>query len=618
MPEIIHQLSEHVANQIAAGEVIQRPASAVKELMENAVDSGARRVEVRVTEAGRTAIQVLDDGCGMVPADARRCFDRHATSKITSAEDLFSIMTKGFRGEALASIASIAHVELRTRHASEEWGTQVQLVGGTCEEEGPCAMEVGTAVSVRNLFFNVPARRQFLKSDAVELRHVLDEFHRVALAHETIHFVLFHNDTELFNLKPGTVRQRVVGVFGAKYDERLVPVEEATDVVQVKGFVGKPAFARRSRGEQFLFVNQRFVRHHVLNRVIMEAFSGLLPPGHFPLYVLFLDIDPARLDVNIHPTKTEVKFEEDRSVQALLLPAIRRGLGRYAVAPSLDFDQESSLQILPIQSDQQLREPQVSVNSDYNPFRVHPHGQGNSVLRPSSGQIDAWKDLYNQESKFSGRPDVNGVQDSGTTDMEKRGGLNDAASVRDISLQRSVFQLQNRFIVTSTQSGILVVDQNRAHQRVLYEALVTRLNDGQAPISSQQLLFPEAVSVTQANRVFLLESGSWLAQFGLQIESCDSGIQVTGMPAEGEASPHDLIDAALLEQEEGGDGVSRAERVAANMAKVLAVKPGRNMGTDEMMDLVDRLFACSEPALDPFGRKVLATFGVHDIEQRFQ
>ena len=625
MHEVIKQLPDQVANQIAAGEVIQRPASAVKELMENAVDAGATAVEVRVVDAGRTLIQVKDNGVGMVEADARRCFDRHATSKITTADDLFAIVSKGFRGEALASIASISHVELKTMHGSEDHGFQLNLEGGEVCDALPCAMDVGTQIAVRHLFFNVPARRNFLKSDAVEMRHVIDEFHRVALAHEGVHFKLYHNDSELFNLRATTQRQRVVGVFGSKYDERLVPVEESTDVVSVKGFVGKPQFARRTRGEQFLFVNQRFVKHGLLHRTIMEAYEGLLPRDQYPLYVLFLTIDPARLDVNIHPTKTEIKFDEDRTIQSLMLPAIRRGLGKYAVAPSLDFDQETGLNITPIPKDRIVLEPTVSINPDYNPFHKaeagsSSSGTGSGGLRPGRGQIDAWKTLYDSAWK-DGASQAHEGGDEGVSMRQSAIGNTEqqvAFETSGFTAARPMFQLHNRFIVTSTKSGLILIDQHRAHQRILYETLVRQLESDVNQSATQQLLFPAAIDLNSADQLFLLQSRDWLAKFGLLIAESDDGLEVQGMPVEGENTPEALIQAVLEERQESVAGISREERVAARLAETLAVRVGKSLSSGEMVDLVDRLFGCSAPTLDPFGRTVIVTFDSNELEQRFR
>lgn len=603
MDDRIARLPEHVANQIAAGEVIQRPAAVVKELVENAVDAGAKRIEVRVKDAGRTLIQVLDNGEGMSEADAQLCFERHATSKVKAAEDLFQVATKGFRGEALASIASIAHVELRTRRASTDLGTKVQVEGSKQRSVEPIAVNTGTQFSVRNLFYNVPARRNFLKSDAIEMRHIIDEFQRIALAHEAIHFILFHNDTELFNLKPASRRQRVVGVFGAKYDERLVPIEESTDVVGVHGFVGKPAFARRTRGEQFLFVNQRFIKHAALHRAIVEAFDGLLSPSAHPLYVLFLTIDPARVDVNIHPTKVEVKFEEDRSIQALLRPAIRRGLGRFHVAPTLDFEQESSLNIPDLVPGADIVQPQVTINPDYNPFKPTPQGSRSPgvqwVDRPSASHIDAWrKQLDSAAVPHTTKP-------------------SEAFESGDES--RTLFFFRNRFIVAAIRSALLLIDARRAHQRVMYESLVEQL-ESVAPSASttQTLLFPETVTLPEADLRQVVDSASWLQKLGLQLERVEGGVEVTGMPVEGDSTPQALIDAFLAEESEGHPGISREERVAAAWAKKLAHRPGKILSLEEMEDLVDRLFACSTPGLDPFGRPVIVTFEDAEILERFR
>ncbi len=604
MADRIARLPEHVANQIAAGEVIQRPAAVVKELVENAVDAGATRIEVRVKDAGRTLIHIIDNGFGMSEADAQLCFERHATSKVRSADDLFQIATKGFRGEALASIAAIAHVELKTRREEDEMGVRIGVEGTQQAPPEPCTAAVGTQFAVRNLFFNVPARRNFLKSDAVEMRHIVDEFQRVALAHEAIHFVLVNNDTEVFNLKPGSRRQRVVGVFGAKYDERLVPIEESTDVVAVEGFVGKPEFARRTRGEQFLFVNNRFIKHSALHRAIVDAFEGLLSPSAHPLYVLFLTIDPHRVDVNIHPTKVEVKFEEDRSIQALLRPAVRRGLGRFQVAPTLDFDQESSLNIAELQPGAEIVPPQVRINPDYNPFKPVESAPSRSAAiaswterRPTRGQVDAWEEQY--------RVPATPVPES-------------KPIVEDRDEARALFFFRGRFIVTSIRSALLLIDARRAHQRVLYESLVEQLESVAAQVApTQTLLFPELVTLPPADAMQLLEAAGWLRKLGLHIEPAEGGVQVTGMPVEGEASPRDLIDAVLQEAAGEADGISREERVAAAWAKRLSHRPGKALGREEMGDLLDRLFACSTPSRDPFGRPVIVTFEGAEILERF-
>lgn len=605
--DCIVQLPDHVANQIAAGEVIQRPASAVKELMENAVDAGSERIEVRVVDAGRTLIQVLDQGSGMTFADALRCFDRHATSKLRSADDLFQLATKGFRGEALASVASIAQVELRTRKRGEELGTRVQMEGSQCTAHEPCAAPEGTVISVKNLFFNVPARRQFLKGDAVELRHIIDEFQRVALAHPEIAFKLFSNGSELFHLKPGSLRQRVVGVFGAKYDERLVPVEERTDVVNVTGFVGKPAHARKVRGEQFLFVNHRFIKHAGIHKAILEAYEGVLPPGSHPFYVLFLEIDPARVDVNIHPTKVEVKFEEERTIYQLLLPAVRRALGRFHVAPSIDFDQESAFDIaLPRAGAPLPEEPRIAVDPLYNPF-TQPRNLGGGAPGRGAGSVPsaparrAWGEVMRW-------PDA-------LPPAAEESAQNEGLQGEDI---RPMFQFRQRYIVTSVRSGLVLVDIARAHTRVLFERWVLALGAGNSKPLVQQLLFPETIELGTAERNWLADNQSWLQSLGLQMEITEEGVAVTGVPAEGEATVRQLIEAALDPDWDPETGITRAEWVAAQWARAGAYRPGRRLSTLEMSDLLDRLFGCSVPGLDPFGRPVLVTFEAAEIQDRFQ
>lgn len=605
--DCIVQLPDHVANQIAAGEVIQRPASAVKELMENAVDAGAERIEVRVEDAGRTLIQVLDNGSGMSFADALRSFDRHATSKLRQVDDLFQLVTKGFRGEALASIASIAQVELRTRRQADEMGTRVGVEGSRCVAHEPCAAPLGTVISVKNLFYNVPARRQFLKGDAVELRHVIDEFQRVALAHPEIAFKLFSQGTELFHLKPGSLRQRVVGVFGSKYDERLVPVDERTDVVEMVGFVGKPAHARKVRGEQFLFVNQRFIKHPGIHRAILEAYEGVLPAGHHPFYVLFLDIDPARVDVNIHPTKVEVKFDEERTIYQLLLPAVRRALGRFHVAPSLDFDQESSFQIPTLRPTDALpEEPRIAVDPTYNPFSPASSRGGYSA---SGGGYQPAK----RSAVAAGWDWMRWPENTSPAAAEPL--VPEAQVGEDV---RPMFQFRQRYIVTSIRSALVLIDIPRAHARVLYERFVHQLEDAATAPVIQRLLFPEEVELGPADRAWLAENGAWLHRLGLEVELTEQGARVTGVPAEGEAQPRELLEAALDPQGADEARVSRAEWVAARWARAGAYRPGRRLASAEMTDLLDRLFGCSVPALDPFGRPVLVTFEAADIQDRFQ
>jgi DNA mismatch repair protein MutL len=451
MPDIIRLLPDHVANQIAAGEVVQRPASVVKELLENSVDSGATRIVLVVKDAGRTLVQVTDNGRGMGPTDARLCFERHATSKIGSADDLQTLTTKGFRGEALASIAAIAQVELRTREHDKELGTRVLIEGGRVRVQEPVAASPGTTVAVRSLFYNVPARRQFLKSDGVEMKHVLEEFQRVALAHPEIAFQLINNDSEEFNLPVGNERQRIVGLFGRKYDERLVPVEEATDVVSVTGFVGKPEFAKRSRGEQYFFVNRRFVRSNYLEHAVRRAYEELVPRDVHPSWYLFIQLDPAWIDINIHPTKTEIKFRDDRTVYAIVHAAVRRALGRFNITPSLDFEPEPAL---------------IAASGASAPdWRPRDLGAFTAPPRPSAA---GWQQLFEMGLATPVEEGPVGTQQQ----------LLPSRSNEEVAADGPVFQLHGRYIVAQLRNGFMVVDQQRAHERVLYERNLRLLEQG--------------------------------------------------------------------------------------------------------------------------------------------
>ena len=643
---LIQRLPEHVANQIAAGEVVQRPASVVKELMENALDAGARRIVVDLKDAGRNRIVVADDGKGMGPGDAEACFGRHATSKLRGTDDLLSLATMGFRGEALASIASIARVELRTRRADDAEGVEVVMEGGECQSKEPVVCDLGTRMTVKRLFYNVPARRNFLKSDQVELRHCIDEFQRVALAHADMSFVLRHNGSELFDLPAGSLRQRIVRIFGGKYDERLVPVEERTDVVGLTGFVGKPEFARRTRGEQFLFVNGRFIRHGAFHGAVMRAMEGLLSPGQFPLYVVFLEVDPSRVDVNIHPTKVEAKFQEDRVIVAILQAAVKRALGRFHVAPSLDFDTETAFDIAPPKAGQEVGEPQIQLDPNYNPFRAaedRSPGQGVVGGSASSGgasfpqyrksvmgqdrdreRIEATRRFFESSSDAAPAPsqdqaaspqrlvfsEVNAPGESPLPTMG--GGFDD---------HRPLFQLFGGWIVTATRSGLVLVDQHRAHTRILYERFAGMAQQTVAG-HAQQLLFPAELQVGLADCALLESAFPALAVLGFNIGLMEEPgcIQVLGLPSDAaEGDPAALVDAVLEELREAGevDAELRASRAMAGVARGAAIPSGRTLTRTEMLDVVDGLFACQEPDRDPWGRSTLATFDKDAVASRF-
>ena len=609
MDDLIVQLSDHVANQIAAGEVVNRPASVVKELVENAVDAGATEIVVVVKDAGRTLIQVIDNGRGMGEMDARRCFTRHATSKITSADDLLSLVTKGFRGEALASIAAISHVELKTRVTGADLGVKISVSGDQMSDIEEVACSEGSSFSVKNLFFNVPARRNFLKSDQVEVRHIVDEFQRVAMAHPDLSFRLQSNGGDLFNLKPGALRKRVVSIFGVKHDERLVPVEEETDVVKIYGFVGKPAFARRTRGEQFLFVNGRFIKHPLMHRAIMNAYEGVLSPGSFPLYTIFLDVDPSKIDVNIHPTKVEAKFEEDQIIFAMLRSAIKRALGKHNVAPSLDFESELSISLDPPPKGVFIAEPTVNINPNYNPFTSGGSTPKKKSAEASFGGFEksSEKELDNLYQMFGREEEIGVAQESFVEEKAP-----------------NMFLLSSRFIVTESQQGVIVIDARRAHERVLFEQYL-HAGRGMGSSLGQKLLFPEPISLSTADTDLLLGASEILMMFGLELESSNAGeVEVVTVPSGLAGRLQDWIDSVLGALKDGtwSDEEGRREKLAQAAAQAGALKLSEknniNLTHGEMVDLVSKLFDCESPAIDSRGRAVYTLFSLENIETRLK
>jgi DNA mismatch repair protein MutL len=615
MADYIVQLSDQVANQIAAGEVVGRPASVVKELVENSVDAGGTEIVVLVKDAGRTLIQVIDNGKGMSEEDARKCFLRHATSKITSADDLLTLVTKGFRGEALASISAIAHVELKTRESGAEMGVKICISGDEFTESEPISCSEGSSFSVKNLFFNVPARRNFLKSDQVELRHIVDEFQRVAMAHPQLSFRLQSNGNDLFNLKPGTLRQRVVAIFGVKHDERLVPIEEETDVVKISGFVGKPSFSRRTRGEQFLFVNGRYIKHPLMHRAIMKAYDGVLTPGNFPLYTIFLEVDPSKVDVNIHPTKMEAKFEEDQIIFAFLRSAIKRGLGKHNVAPSLDFESEMSISIENLPKGKVVPEPSVRVNPEYNPFLSTQSEQKNSSLDSGSPFGDFSNPIPKDiDELYSKTPNK-------ISEPEQESSLRSIVGGRKLEIQLdSIFQLDNRYIVSAKDEELVIIDIKRAHERILYEDYLNSGRGGGSEVS-QRLLFPEPILISKADIDLLLGAADVLKLFGLDIAKSESGgLEVLAVPSGLAEKLQDCIDSVLEALQDGTwtDVEGRRERFARVWAEAGSVNKKVRLSKEEMVDIVERLFECESPGIDARGRSVFTNLTVDNIETKLK
>ena len=621
MSDIIKLLPDAVANQIAAGEVVQRPASAVKELLENAIDAGADTISLVIKDAGKALIQVIDNGFGMSETDARLSFERHATSKIKSAADLFNIETKGFRGEALASIAAIAQVELKTRVEGNDLGTQIVVEGSKVKEQEVCSTAKGTSFSVKNLFFNVPARRNFLKSNPVEIKHIIEEFQRVAMVHADIAFSMYNNGNEVFNLKKGSFRQRIVGIFGEKTNQKLVPVEENTDIVSIAGFVGKPEFAKKTRGEQYFFVNDRFIKNSYLNHAVQNAFDQLLSKDQFPSYFLKLYIDPAKIDINIHPTKTEIKFEDERSIYAIIRTAVKQALGKHNIAPTLDFEQESSFNVPLMRSTDTIKVPTIKVNKDYNPFETKTVSSGSrSIIDRSQSKQSSenWESLYTDFEKDSteilGNPSQNEEQQVISPDWNS----NEETTIVE-SDKKTLIQLHAKFILAQLKSGSLIIDQERAHTRILYETYIQNFAKGKG--MTQQLLFPETIDFTSADAELINELQTEVKQLGFDFEKMGkSSFVVSGVPVELKDPNIKKIIEGLLEQFKMNESelkLKKHENLAISMARSASIRSGKKLSYEEMKALVDELFSCEMPYSLPNGKPTIITLNLEDLNQQF-
>lgn len=618
MSSIIQLLPDHVANQIAAGEVVQRPASVVKELLENAVDARSTEIKLIVKDAGKTLIQVIDNGIGMSVTDARLCFERHATSKIRHAEDLFALHTKGFRGEALASIAAIAHVELKTKQEQEELGTHIVIEGSKFVSQDVAVLPRGTSFSVKNLFFNIPARRNFLKSDTVEFRHIIDEFERVALAHPNIAFVLYHNGSEMFNLLGSNQRQRIVNIFGGRTNEKLVPVKESTEIVGIQGFVTKPEFAKKSRGEQFFFVNNRFIKSGYLHHAVMAAYEGLLKDGCQPGYFIYLEVPPHTIDINIHPTKTEIKFDDEHALYAILRSSIKHSLGQFNVSPVLDFDRDANLDTPYSYGQREAVMPTVEVDRTFNPFADEkPARSGSGSYTAPSFRKDtgaSWESLY---SGIAPAAEELSAEMSFESADEVTGSL-----FNDNEVEQAVhktYQIHKKYIVSPIKSGMVIIDQKRAHQRILYEQFLRSITVQHA--ASQQLLFPLVLHYNKTELDLIAEMKEALENTGFVFAEINHDhIVVSGLPvnvAESEVSI--LLEELIsdLQQEVPDSSFSQSDSIAKSMARSLAVKTGTLLTEKEQETMVNALFACKEPDVSPFNKPTFITVSVEDLDKRF-
>ena len=606
MLNIIKQLPDSVANQIAAGEVIQRPASAVKELLENSVDAGSSEIKLLIKDAGKTLIQVIDDGSGMNAMDARMCFERHATSKISKAEDLFEIRTMGFRGEAMASVAAIAHVELKTKVHDEELGICLNIEGSKVVSQNVCQCSSGTSISIKNLFFNVPARRNFLKSNAAETRHVFEEFTRVALVNPDIAFSLYNNDKIVHKLELGSFKARIVAIYGKAYDQKLIPISQETDIVSISGFIGKPEFAKKTRGEQYFFVNGRFIKHAYLNHAVNNAFSELLANDAFPSYFIRIDLDPKDIDINIHPTKTEVNFKDARYIYAILQAAAKQAIGKHSFTPTIDFDTDPSIEAAFTQSPKgPISQPKVIINPEYNPFK--------SGVSSSSFDFGKPKGDKNWEELYAGlKEQIEGKQDSKEQE--------DTQELLDLEEEKTTpvfLQMHNKFIVSSVRSGLMIIHQQRAHKRILYEKFLNQINAKTS--ASQQKLFPHNITYSPDDAIIIKELKDDLKSLGFMIEDFgQNGIVVNGVPVGmKESNIEPTLEEIIENFKKKASSLNFDKNIilARTMASNLSLKTGVKLSGEEMSNIFDSLFACAVPEKSPGGEGIISIISLEEIDK---
>lgn len=625
MSDIIRLLPDSVANQIAAGEVIQRPASVIKELVENAIDAEAKEVHILITDAGRTSIQVIDDGKGMSETDARLSFERHATSKIREASDLFALTTMGFRGEALASIAAVAQVDLKTRPDGQELGTLISVAGCQIEKQEAVSCAKGSNFCVRNLFFNVPARRKFLKSNQTELSNILAEFERIALVHPDVAFTLHSNDAELFNLPVSSLRQRIINVFGKKLNQQLLTVEVNTSLVSVSGYVAKPDASRKKGAHQYFFVNGRYMRHPYFHRAVMEAYEKVIPEGEQISYFLYFEVDPATVDVNIHPTKTEIKFENEVPIWQILAASVKESLGRFNEIPSIDFDTEGMPDIPAYNASTPIQPPKLNFDPTFNPFQ-RASSSGSNYSKPP---VQQWETLYqgidntqDESEQFyepESEPDIEPAYYEASFDSKQKT-IYEAETVVVAEKSTQQFQLKGRFILTSVKSGLMIIDQQRAHIRVLYDQYLQQIEQRQG--ISQGVLFPEILELPASEAVVLQQISDDLSAIGFDLSNLGGGsYAINGVPSGIDGlSPVQLIRNMIHTAMEKGCDVKEEvhSTLALTLAKAAAIVYGQVLSNEEMTKLVDSLFACATPNYTPDGKTVLSVIKEDDIEKLFK
>jgi len=613
MGDIIRLLPESVANQIAAGEVVQRPASAVKELLENAVDAGATEIKLVVKDAGKTLIQVIDNGCGMSEQDVRMCFERHATSKIKTANDLLAIRTLGFRGEALASISSIAQVELKSKRMEDEVGSAVRVNGSEFISQSPVSSSDGTTVTVKNLFFNVPARRNFLKSNTLELRYIMEEFNRVALVHPDISFRMYNQDKILHQLSSSNLKQRLLAILGNTYNNRLIPIRQETQLVNISGYIGKPEYAKKRRGEQYFFANGRFIKNPYLNHAVENAFRELIPKEAFPPYFIYLEVDPQFIDVNIHPTKTEVNFQDAKSLYAILISTIKQSIGQYNLIPSLDFETERSLEVPPLPKNHPVKPPSVIIDPEYNPFEKKRKPQMEINYRTTTGQPgDNWKKLYDPlQDIHPGSQTAQPISSGGSQTMDLPGA--DASTPQ-------VIQIRHSYLVSHINNGIVVIDQQLAHERILYEEF---LRGGEnKDVVAQKLLLPQTVQVTTDDAEIIRSISPVLEQAGFEISGFgQNSFVVHAAPAGIESTAiQPMIESILEAYKTETDGFKQhgERKIAKTMALRMSIKHGQPLKPEEAEAVVQQLMTCTAPDISPEGKPTMILLSFEELAKKFK
>lgn len=612
MSDIIHLLPDSVANQIAAGEVIQRPASVLKELVENSIDAGATFIQIVIKDAGRTLIQVVDNGKGMSETDARMAFERHATSKIKNADDLFSIRTMGFRGEALASIAAVAQVELRTRRSEDELGILVEIAGTRVFKQETVQCDLGTSFQVKNLFFNVPARRRFLKSDNVEKSHIFTEFYRIALVNSNVAFSFFDGDEEVYQLPPSNNKIRIENIFGKnakkRWQQQLLTIETSTNLVSIYGYVGKPEYAQKS-GSQYFFVNGRFMRHPYFHKAVLLAYNQMIQTSESPNYFIYFEVDPQTIDINIHPTKTEIKFENEQSIWSILSATIKEALGKFNVVPSIDFDQEGALEMPVGMHIENVRPPQTNFNPNYNPFGT------TNYKRPALDWEDLYGDFEKKDVPIESSPTWQPNLDSAIIDSNS----GQQQLIENIESGALNFQYKNRYIFTGIKSGLLIIDQHRAHIRILYDLFLNQLENSRG--ISQQVLFPEVLELSNEDALFFEQIIPDLLKVGFEFEPLENfSFNVKGVSSHvGTSSVIDLL-LDLLEKAKTTSLDPTAglhESISLTLAESSALKSGQRMTSEEMNNLIDRLFACANHNFTPDGKKIMTIITQEELEKKF-